>query len=245
MTAKNNVFTVKAALLDPACQRYSAGQFNLTVPAGETWYAFNSWFCRFDYNPSNPEPNSGQPWFQRNLGVENYTILPAGTQIIGTNNHSFMQYARPSLVTSDSRYADAECLYYERMSRYPSLPFFKKGVCNPANTLGMPTAQLPTDMPYGFLISNITIHGGCWVTLMGGAVPGVSPSVNYIINTREEINDAHEVRFTAGHDGLQPIPNGWFTCMALGQGAKSDVIGTVSPEASFGSISGFKLPSDW
>jgi len=221
----------------------------MTVPAGETWYAFNAWFCRFDYNPQNPEPGSGHPWFQRNFGVERYTILPAGTQIIGTQQYSFILYARPNLAisASPSRYADAETLYYERMTRYQNLPFFKKAAFIPANTIPTTPAEvlLPTDMPNGFLISNITVHGGCWVTLNGGPVPNVTPSVSYITNTREEINDAHEVRFTAGHDGLQPIKAGFFTKLQLGLGSKSDVIGTANSEASWGAISGFKLPSDW
>lgn len=241
MTAKNDHFATKAALLDPACQIYKCGQFVWTTP--EPFYMFNGWYYRFAVVLGNPY--TGQPNFQRNLGVGRYTLIPAGTVIYGTNDHSFILGAVTSaLIASDPRYLDGEDFYYTRLERLPSLPFFQIGNYRAAGVASPCGAVFPSDSGRGIAITAISSHGGCWTTIDGIGVPGSSPAVNYIINTTSEINDVHEQRFTSGMEGFQPLRRDWFNGITLGLGTRGDVVGP-NPDASWCGAQGVILPTDW
>jgi hypothetical protein len=241
MTARKDYYATKAALLDPACQVYQCGQFTYVTPA--PFYMFNGWYYRFAVDPTNPY--TGQPNFSRNLGVDRYTLVPAGTTIIGTNESSFIFGAVPSpLVASDTRYADGEDFYFSRIQQLPALEFFQIGDYRAPGTETPCGALFPADNGRGIALTAITSHGGSWTTVNGGAVPRSNPSVDYILNTTIEINDVHEQRFTSGMEGLQPLLRTWFNGIQLGLGTNSDVTGP-NPAATWCGAQGVILPANW
>lgn len=244
---KNDFFARKAALLDPVCQVYHGGQFDWTTP--EPFMMFNGWYYRFDSTAASFETaatnlHSPNPNFHRNLGVERYTLIPAGVRIIGTNDNSFIYGALPnSLVASDPRYVNGEAIYYERMGRLDSLQHFQIGAIRFPGTKDDCLAYFPPDNGRGLLLSAITSHGGCWTVLWGPTIPGMT--IKYIVNTLDEINDAHEIRFTSGIEGLQPFKREWFDHIYLGLGTRGDTYGSPSTEATWCGAQGFIIPSDW
>lgn len=243
--SKNYYFARKAALLDPSCQIYKCGQFDWLTPSA--FFMFNGWFYRFDAG-TNPILSS-HPNFHRNLGVERYTLIPAGTRILGTNENSFIFGALPdALIAGDAaRYGDGEALYWTRMSRIETLTFFQVGAMRAPNSPVLPDckAHFPPDQGRGLLLSAITSHGGCWTSLEGSTVPGTNPPRDYIVNTLDEINDGHEIRFTSGVDGLQPFKREWFDHIYLGAGNRGDTYGLPHTEATWCGAQGFILPADW
>lgn len=242
MTAKNEHFSRKAAALDINSHFYKCGQFTWTTTAPTV--LFNMWFCRFDTDLNTTA--SRHPHFHRNIGVDRHVLLPAGVVIVGTNDSSFLFGCVPGLVSGyDSRYDDAEELFYQRINRVASLPVFSRGAYRASGSNADCSALLPSDSGKGLLITSISSHGGCWTTLQGGAVPNSNPVRNYIINTLDEINDAHEIRFTSGLEGAQAINRDWFTTVSLGLGTRGDTYGATSPEASWCNLQGVVIPSDW
>jgi len=243
--SKNSLFARKAALLDPACQVYKCGQFDWVTPC--PFFMFNGWYYRFD--TATNALHSNNPNFHRNLGVERYTLIPAGTRIIGTNENSFIFGALPDqlIASNPTLYADGEAVYYARMSRIETLPFFQIGNIRFPNVPPAPdcNAYFPSDNGRGLLLSAITSHGGCWTAMVGPIVPGSNPQKNYVINTLDEINDGHEIRFTSGVEGLQPFKREWFDHIYLGAGNRSDTYGLPHTEATWCGAQGFVLPSDW
>ena len=237
--SKQAVFADRAALLDPACQQYAVGLFDVTVPANEVWYVFNEWYVRRPI----AGPYTAHPFFHRKIGIENAKLLPPGTQVLGTNADSFMWYARPALVQSDPRYADGESLYYERVARLRTLPLYDIGAHRPAGSpvyIPSENAAFPSDFTKG-LISHVSCHDCCWVTLNGGPIPGSSKF--YIANTLDEINDIHQQRFTASV--MQPFLRSQWTGLKLGHGIAGDVAGQPTSYPAWGSLAYYKLPSDW
>jgi hypothetical protein len=242
MTNKNEYFARKAAALDINSHFYRCGQFTWVTPAPTV--LFNIWSCRFDTNIN--DLNSRNPHFHRNIGVDRHILLPAGVVVVGTNDNSFLFGCVPSLVTNgDARYDDSEELFYKRINRVASLPLFACGAYRGSGSADSAEATLPADAGRGLLVTAITSHGGCWTVLSGGVVPGSNPQRNYIINTLDEINDAHEVRFTSGLEGAQAINRNWFTKIWLGLGSRGDTYGAASPEASWCNLQGIIIPSDW
>lgn len=241
--SKNSHFARKAALLDPACQVYKCGQFDWVTPC--TFFMFNGWLYRFD-TATNPN-FSNNPNFHQNLGVERYTLIPAGTRIIGTNENSFIFGSLPDqlIASNPTLYADGEAVYWARMSRIETLPFFQIGAIRFPGSTADCKAYFPADNGRGLLLSAITSHGGCWTVLWGPNVPGSSPAKEYIINTLDEINDGHEIRFTSGVEGLQPFKREMFDYIYLGLGNRGDVYGTPHTEATWCGAQGFILPPDW
>lgn len=234
--SKQAVFADRAALLAPDCQAYASGLFDLTVPAGETWYVFNAWFCRFPVSTPQ-QPTEGHAFFHRKIGADDAMLLTAGTRILGTNASSYLWYARPSLVQSDPRYLAAEDLYYERLNRLRTMPLSEIGQHRPQNTLwnqSSPGAAFPTDFTRG-LISHVSCHDLCWVTLVG--------SNGYIVNTLDEINDIHQQRFTSSV--LQPFLRGWWNGIQLGHGVAGDYQYAAQSYPGWGVVKYYKLPSDW
>ena len=242
---KNKIYARKAALLDPICQIYKCGQFDWVTPS--TFFMFNGWFYRFD--AATNARFSSHPNFHRNLGVERYTLVPAGTRIIGTNDSSFIYGALPDQLIADfpGLYAEGEAIYWSRMSRLDVLPFFQVGSIRFPNAPVLPDckAWFPADQGRGLLLTAITSHGGCWTALQGPNVPRSNPPRNYIINTLDEINDGHEIRFTSGIEGLQPFCPEMFDHIYLGAGNRSDTYGLPHTEATWCGAQGFILPPDW
>lgn len=240
--SKQTIFADRAALLDPDCQAYACGLFDLTVPVGEVWYVFNAWFCR--YPVGSPQlPHEGHPFFHRKIGADDALLLPSGTRVMGTNQWSLLWYARPSLVQADQRYADSENLYYERLARLRTMPLFDLGQYRPqgiAWNAPSPGAVFPTDFQRG-LIAHVSCHDLCWVTLNGPTVPGAQ--VGYIANTLDEINDIHQQRFTASV--RQPFLRAWWNGIQLGHGVAGDVQTLAQSYHGWGALKFYKLPEDW
>lgn len=220
-TPKNRFFADKAALLDSNCQVYIKGSFDLTVPEGETWYIFNAWFV---------QSNDGKAFFHRSIGVDQAMIAPPGTRLKSMVTHSFIWYARPFLVQEDEIYQEAEDLYYDRLNKIKLQTAKAANAYRAAYSSAVSSASFDNTMDE-IIITHISTHGGCWTTLDGGSV-GVDSVPQRIVNTLDEINDGHEIRFTGSV--IQPFKRSMFDRITLGLGNRSDSYGVAHTEDTWG-----------
>ncbi len=241
LTDEQQIYADRAALLDPECMNYIAGEsWTVTVPDGETWYALNAWGVLI---------NDAGPWFYRNADAQAALCLPAGTTLAagGASAYSILYYARPALVQQDARYSDPVSLYWSRINRLRKL---KSQIAIARIAQGSSVSQVhfpQTTLPdFGeAIITGISVQDGCWVILLGPTNNGVANTINLM----DEINDTTSVRFTAAP--LLPITYGGvngFTQFALGFGDNMapdrPCTGTQTLPGT-GALLYSVLPADW
>ncbi|MGM4968813.1 hypothetical protein [Tardiphaga sp. 1201_B9_N1_2] len=127
----------RLALLEPdAYEFYYSDRSNLTVPAGETWYALNIWWATVN----------DFPWvFHRKLDVFDPSILPTGTNIWQpAGNPSFLYVCRPAKVPVPT---DPETVLGRRLAALVTMPLSLVGAGG-----NMPTGP----------VSGMVIDGAFW-----------------------------------------------------------------------------------
>lgn len=174
----------RAALLDPGAYTYFNGNFDVTVPAGETWLVVNAWWCNFG--------TSTGLWFHRNLKVSEAFELPAGTRV--KNAHvsggSFLWVCRPALVMDNAAYANPKKLYFERLQALRAIPVSQHTITVPSGSARGTVVDLalPTDFEDAMLLQ-VSTNDTTWTVLALTDGGGGS-------NTLDEISDDHQMRLS-------------------------------------------------
>lgn len=229
-THKNLYFAEQAALLDPAAMVYERGTFNVSVPAGETWYAFNAWYCRSD------GVGDHSAFFVRDLFQP--MPLPEHSIISGTNEASFLLYARPALVMDDSRYLDGEEFYYERLLRLQRMPMYSIGgyrMQGTVNTAPQSTASFPLGHER-VMLTDVSCHDGCWITMGNN-------DKSRVINTQSEIDDVRGMRFSSTM--TFPFMREMFPHIQLGRGVAGNNPQAPQTHTAHFTVMYRSLPVDW
>jgi hypothetical protein len=187
-SAENQYWADQAALLDPRCYVYQGGtEWGIRVPDDETWYALNIWGAVAGDSPF--------PIYHRKADVANAFQMPPGFDLSASGSQSFVLYARPAMVQSDSRYSTApKELYYTRLqtlacTRMQTISCqIAAGTPRP-NASGVCGACFPGGFQCG-IIRHVSCHNGAWVTMVG------PDGASTIINLLDEIDDGRGQRFT-------------------------------------------------
>jgi len=232
----------RLALLDPdAYEFYYSDPWNLTVPAGETWYALNIWWATVN----------DVPWvFHRKLDVFDPYILSAGTNIRQpSGNPAFLYVCRPAKVAVS---ADPEAVLTRRLAALVTMPIslVSAGANMPAGAVsgavidgafweGVHPATHPPSFQKGML-RHASTHDTAWTALVGGSMPVTGAMA--CMNTLDEISDWHSNRITGNI--LCPFTTAmWTGIWARGANYAGDPTKVAAAGRSV--ITFNKLPSDW
>lgn len=237
---KNAHFSDLAALLDPAAYVYHGyvGGLDQTVPAGESWYLLDAWNLLSPDPAGNSDVLKGRA-FYRSPDARHALMLPAGTRIrtkdfgLGGAENGYAYVCRPSLVTADARYAEAETLYYQRIERLKSIALSRISTAVQAGDAIGTTASEAFGVSKA-LITHVSLHDGAWADLC--QAPGTNT-----MNLASEISDVHQNRI--GFSCYLPIKGTDFTHFRI-TNANAAGDGGAGIEA-LGSCAFHALPSDW
>lgn len=180
----------RLALLDPDAYDYYYGSpWDLTVPAGETWYALNIWWATIN----------GVPWcFHRKLDAFDPYILPAGTNIKQpAENLAFAYICRPSKVAVP---CNPEDVLAARLAALRTMPLYLTRATvaagQPITTGWIGGALWESSYPPSFskgMLRHTATHDGSWMALAGNGIGG---GLTNVMNTLDENSDFHAIRFT-------------------------------------------------
>lgn len=214
-------FLVQACELDPNAYVHLLGSFDVTVPAGETWYVKNAWHARI-----------GSTLYVRNPKE----ALPVGE---GTNIRSdgdsaaFVYYFRPSLVSGDSKYSNPRDLLFKRRARRKHLIVNHIAARTVAGQSVPSYLDFPSDFDNGLIIGSACFDTAWTILSKDDGATGMS-------NLMNEISDSHTNR--NGEAFVLPFQRsvmpGFSTHPASVSGSGSTVDG-------IGTVTFLKLPADW
>lgn len=217
----------QAALLDPAAYvSYGGATINVTVPAGETWYALALWFVVSD---------TGYIFF-RTPDVRAAVVLPPGTVIKGDGTQFAQAYiCKPSLVTGGASYANPRALWFSRMAQLRTLAQLDLSVQIPAGSAEGTAAT--TNFPGGtgkIMVQAASCEDASWLALLSTTMGG--------LNVASEISDDHAQRFA--RPILLPVDTADVTAIKLRAGSTSGNA-TDTSLAGYGAIKYCQLPAGW
>ncbi|MCA1400045.1 LamG domain-containing protein [Bradyrhizobium sp. BRP56] len=215
----------RAALLDPAAYVFWKGVFNVTVPAGETWYVVNAWATKIQ---------GSDQWYHRDLGIDECFQIPAGTTIstIGIAD-CFLYVCRPALVTSDAAYSDPKGLYYTRLNALRAIALSQASATQAAGAAAgtAATTFFPPDFNDG-IFAQVSVMDSAWCIILDALGRGA-------LNSCIEVSDRHQFRPTKTL--LTPFRRAMFPSIQC-QGASVSGNATDTIVGGSGVVSYYKLP---
>jgi hypothetical protein len=182
----------QAAMLDPlsyVLADTAVGALDVTVPAGQTWFAVNAYQVYYNdptFFATDGFPNTRPSGFIRPLDIRRAMAMPAGTRI--RNNTisvvAYVFYCNPSLViATDPRYSsNPRELYFSRLARLQTLPI-RELVLEAQGGGGINDVvdiAIPADFDNGIVIG-ASVYDCCWANFG-------------LLNVMNEMNNTHIIR---------------------------------------------------
>lgn len=219
----------RAALIDPSAYvHYQGTNINITVPAGETWYALNLWHIQ-----------AGTKFlFLREMNANAPLILPPGTVLRANGSQEAFAYiCKPSLVTGNDKYQLPKKLYFSRINKLRTMALSELSA---AMTAAQPqgafnTTSFPSDFENG-LITLASVHDVSWV-ILNHSVSGNSA------NLLNEVSDDHQMREAVPI--MAPFKRADFDRIKVRAASVLGQASGFSSLAGYGVVKYYKLPADW
>lgn len=231
LSDEDQIWTDRAALLDPNCYEYQYGKnWSQTVPSGETWYLLSAWHILINDSPS--------VFFIRTFDALNGALaLAPGTKLSASAEQAgYIYVCRPSIVATDAKYADPKRLYYKRLALLRSLPIQTIGVEIPAGSgqAATPERLFPTTFNAAF-VTSVSSHDVAWSGLKATNGGGM--------NTADEISDDHQIRFAG--PALIPFRREAFPAFYARAASVAGEAAGFSSLKGVAMVTYVSLPNDW
>lgn len=238
--AKHEYWLDKAVLEDPDAYMWlgwtSHGvnqQFDVTVPADETWWLIQAWQLK----AQDAAGSALNLWFHRVGGIDRPFMLPGGTRLHTEStitSGGFAYICRPRMVQHLDKYKDPEALCYTRHKRLKSIALSELSVhvapgASPTNAY----AAFPGGVDKA-LIQQVSCHDAAWIGMFGNDAAAM--------NLYNEISDAHSQRYGAADK--YPVRVETFDIGLCIQNGTASGTG-VGYEQGYGHIWYQALPADW